>query len=214
MPYKYNKRRRKRNPEKRKAERAKNYLKGRQHDFRSGLPWSQAHSARIIAPDRPTDRELASEIGRSVEAIQAQRHKLLHHESATGGLNGSLKRSNVRRAKAVDLPQALREPTKPPSLVAVRLRALSMGLKPPADLSAEVIQEWIHRYEPAHSAGVVVGLELELGAFGRCKIVAIHPATNQVTASILKTGKQRFVSLQDVQAASNRARVAARRGGR
>ena len=188
--------RRKRSPEAQAADHRTYYGKSSNYDFRSRQPWSQEHEAIILADDRPSDIVLAKKLGRSLKAVQNRRYSLRQADVATGGLNGRLNGTSRRQPATVQIP----EPSKPPSLAAVRLRALSMGLKPPAGLSAEAIQEWINRYESAYRAGVVPKAEVEL--------------TNQVTVRVLKSGKQRFVSMRDAQAALNRKKAAARRGGR
>jgi hypothetical protein len=63
------------NPGTRKRDRARNYAKTRKGAVNSGRFWSQNEILAI--QDRScTDRELASRLGRSVQAIQVKRTKL------------------------------------------------------------------------------------------------------------------------------------------
>jgi hypothetical protein len=68
------------NPKKRNAERKKYYDKHRdnpQNSRRSKKRWSKGEIERIISFDLSVDAIIAKEIGRSVEAIQVKRSKLI-----------------------------------------------------------------------------------------------------------------------------------------
>ena len=67
------KRWRRENVDLRNAFRKKNYEKGAKYKKNHRTPWTQEDIARIISPDRSTDRELAKELGRTVQAIQTRR---------------------------------------------------------------------------------------------------------------------------------------------
>lgn len=73
MAYQYSKAWRKLHPEKWRRLRKENYARGRINCYRRRAPWSNEEDLRITAPDRPSDRELALELGRSVQAIQVRR---------------------------------------------------------------------------------------------------------------------------------------------
>ena len=64
---------RKRHPLKRNEWRKRNYDKGAGNCRNRGARWSKAEDLRITAEDRPVDRVLALELGRSVIAIQVRR---------------------------------------------------------------------------------------------------------------------------------------------
>jgi hypothetical protein len=74
------KRQQERNPEAwraaRRKIRAKNYARGAVHDRRSRRRWTTDEERQITAPDRPSDRELAKQLGRSVQAIQVKRTEM------------------------------------------------------------------------------------------------------------------------------------------
>ena len=65
------------NIEERNAQRRKNYRNGKVHDYRSRMSWSQ-EDVRLIHNSHArgfTDRELAWDLARSVQAIQVKRSK-------------------------------------------------------------------------------------------------------------------------------------------
>lgn len=67
-----------------KASKKRNYERGARHRWNAHLWWKPEHDAMITAPDRPTDRESAKVIGRTVHAIQVRRSKL-RKEAELGG---------------------------------------------------------------------------------------------------------------------------------
>lgn len=75
--YQRKKKWRKKYPEKRAAERKKNYEKGRKFDKNTRASWTSEHEGMITAADRLPDRELAKNLGRSVQAIQVRRTRVL-----------------------------------------------------------------------------------------------------------------------------------------
>lgn len=72
--YEYNKEWRKRNPDKRGVDR-KRYYAQFQGAPNTRKPWTEAENLRVLAHDIP-DRELAKELGRSVQAIQVHRGRI------------------------------------------------------------------------------------------------------------------------------------------
>jgi len=54
----------------------RNYARGKKNPFNEKQEWTIEDSMRIVAPDRPNDRKLAEELGRSVQAIQVWRCRL------------------------------------------------------------------------------------------------------------------------------------------
>jgi len=70
--YEQNKRWRKKNPAKRLAGKTRYYAQT-QGAPNTGKHWTMTEVERITATDRPTDRELYTELGRSVKAIQIKR---------------------------------------------------------------------------------------------------------------------------------------------
>ena len=67
---------RKAHPDVRNAQRKINYAKGRKWNRRSWQRWDPRDEQTILNPGTFSDRELASIIGRSVQAIQVKRAKL------------------------------------------------------------------------------------------------------------------------------------------
>jgi hypothetical protein len=183
------KRWKKKHPDAARAIKRLNYRRGALHDYNSCRPWSVEDSNRILAVDRPTDRELAKKIGRSVNAIQHRRHQLKHGEVALSGIKTTTMQPVVRK-----------EPRKPRSPTAVRLEGLRIGLKFEADASIQTMQILINRYLPYYKAGVVIGAHSRL-AVGDCEVIRIHPATRKARVRIVATGKERFVSLDDIRRA-------------
>lgn len=55
---------------------ARNYAKGALHQQNTQTEWTVSECEKITAPNRPFDRVLAIELGRTVRAIQVQRSKL------------------------------------------------------------------------------------------------------------------------------------------
>ena len=55
---------------------ALNYLKGAAHQQNARTDWTIVQCDRITDPNRPCDRVLAQELGRTVRAIQIQRSRL------------------------------------------------------------------------------------------------------------------------------------------
>ena len=74
------KRWRKQNPEASRRIRAKQnlryYRRFQKNDRRKKRRWTPAEDARVAAKDRPIDRKLSRELGRSVQAIQQRRVRL------------------------------------------------------------------------------------------------------------------------------------------
>lgn len=60
----------------RNARRRRNYERGRASATGGYRYWEQEEDRAIMAEDRPTDRELAEKLGRSVQAIQVRRTRL------------------------------------------------------------------------------------------------------------------------------------------
>jgi hypothetical protein len=75
--YEYNKKWRLRNPDKRNKGKKINYSKTRKNAKNTGRPWGDHEVRRIFSTDRPSDRELSVELGRSVQAIQVKRSKTI-----------------------------------------------------------------------------------------------------------------------------------------
>ena len=73
--HKYGKRWRTNNPLKRNEMRKKNYAATRKGAVNSKRLWSGEEIIKIFSPDRPCDRVLANQLGRSVQAIQIKRSK-------------------------------------------------------------------------------------------------------------------------------------------
>ncbi|MFA7254216.1 MAG: hypothetical protein WC107_06735 [Patescibacteria group bacterium] len=67
----------KRHPDRRNALRKANYRSTVKNARNSHKPWEPEEDSAIIAANRPRDRELSALIGRSVQAIQVRRTKLL-----------------------------------------------------------------------------------------------------------------------------------------
>ncbi len=76
--YEANRRWRLAHPERRNKQRRTYYAQFTDLAVRGRYPWTSAEIERIIAPDRPPDRELAAELGRTVRAVQSARGKALH----------------------------------------------------------------------------------------------------------------------------------------
>ncbi len=75
--YAYMKEYRKSHPEMRNKLRKLNYARGRKHDLHSGCPWTHRDEVFILSsPGKMTDRQTASLLGRSVQAIQTKRLRL------------------------------------------------------------------------------------------------------------------------------------------
>jgi len=72
---------RKKNPKSRNRRRAKNYALGALHNMNSRKPWTPEDDQAITAADKPTDRELAKTMNRTVRAIQTRRGKLKRNKS-------------------------------------------------------------------------------------------------------------------------------------
>lgn len=72
--YYYSKKWRKLHPDEWRKYRKENYARGRINCHRRRAPWTNEEDNRITAPDRPKDRTLALELGRSVQAIQIRRN--------------------------------------------------------------------------------------------------------------------------------------------
>lgn len=75
MTYEQQKRWRLRYPDKRSAMRRRNYQRGMRDARRGYQPWTQEEDIKVLAHS-VTDRELARDIGRSVQAIQIRRSRL------------------------------------------------------------------------------------------------------------------------------------------
>lgn len=75
MSYDRNKAWRAKHPESRARSRARNYAQT-QGGPNTGKWWTQAEDDRVLAHDT-TDRELAAELGRSVQGIQVRRSRLV-----------------------------------------------------------------------------------------------------------------------------------------
>jgi hypothetical protein len=73
MSYADNKKWRDRNRPAYEAGKKRYYAQFRDGATNSGKEWTTAELEAITAPDRPSDRELAKELGRSVQAIQVAR---------------------------------------------------------------------------------------------------------------------------------------------
>ncbi len=173
-----------------KLEWNKRYRKrGSKYNHRGGSPWSVEDSNRIMADDRPTDLELAKELGRTVNAIQHHRNRLRNHETYTSGVKVG---SQEGRKPAAGARKKLASPT------ALRLVGLFMGLKFEADATVEAMQAVIDQYRPYYKAGILVGAFANL-SIGECRIVEIRPGAHQATVQVVATGKQRFVPLDDIK---------------
>lgn len=84
--YEYHKKWRKKNPDKRNAERKRNYRRTQFANRNQGQRYDQDHDWLIL--NSPfTDRELHKIIGRSVQAIQIRRSRLKQKLVPVGGLN-------------------------------------------------------------------------------------------------------------------------------
>ena len=70
-----NRRWRKANPAKWNATKKRNYDRG-SHTHNGGDSWTVREMDRIVDSDKPTDRELSKELGRSVMAIQVMRCRI------------------------------------------------------------------------------------------------------------------------------------------
>lgn len=55
----------------------RNYAQGRENASNSKESWTSDDDSAICAENRPSDRELAKQLGRSVQAIQVRRTRLL-----------------------------------------------------------------------------------------------------------------------------------------
>ncbi len=75
--YEANKRWRINNPEKWAAQKKRNYRKGKPSTASIRRPWTDEEDILVTSLNRIEDRELALEINRSVQSIQARRSKLL-----------------------------------------------------------------------------------------------------------------------------------------
>lgn len=79
--YEYNKTWRQRNPDKRYADKKNYYARGRDGDRNSGNRWTSAEMD--LAMDHSiSDRELAQKLGRSIQAVQVKRAKMVAAEKA------------------------------------------------------------------------------------------------------------------------------------
>jgi hypothetical protein len=76
--YKYTKTWRYRYPQKRNLERRRYYARLAQGCPNAREPWSKQDIEAILAPNRPSDRELARSLGRSVQAVHVRRSTILH----------------------------------------------------------------------------------------------------------------------------------------
>ncbi len=74
--YLYNKKWRNKNRSKWNESKAINYKKGAANQKNSKTEWTVSENERITGSDRPTDRVLATELERTVRAIQIQRCRL------------------------------------------------------------------------------------------------------------------------------------------
>lgn len=72
----YGKNWRKKNPDKWNACKKRNYKKGSKNKQHHREEWTMREDARITDPNRPKDRVLAEELGRTVLAIQLRRCRL------------------------------------------------------------------------------------------------------------------------------------------
>lgn len=77
MGYKHNKAWRLANPAKRQRGKQRHYAQT-QGAENTGKPWTSAELERITADDRPCDRDLSAELGRSMQAISIARGRALH----------------------------------------------------------------------------------------------------------------------------------------
>lgn len=68
---------RKGHPETRNAGRKRHYEQSRPGARNSKERWTTEHDALIIADGRPSDRQLAAQLGRSMQAIQIRRMRIL-----------------------------------------------------------------------------------------------------------------------------------------
>ena len=74
--YQYNKKWRNQNRTVFNKGKNRNYQKGAANQENSRTDWTTAENDRITDPNRPQDRVLAHELGRTVRAIQIQRCRL------------------------------------------------------------------------------------------------------------------------------------------
>lgn len=74
--YWYNKRWRKKHPDKRNKEKNKYYRQFEKNARNGNQDWPVGHMDAILAPDRPRDRVLSGQLGRTVLAIQIMRSKI------------------------------------------------------------------------------------------------------------------------------------------
>lgn len=73
--YEYNKAWRQAHPERRAADRKRHYAQT-QGAPNTRRPWTSADLNRIVADDRPSDRVLSAELGRSMQAISIMRSRI------------------------------------------------------------------------------------------------------------------------------------------
>jgi hypothetical protein len=69
----------------------------RERAYASGGPWSQEDIARILAPDRPSDAELAEELGRSMYAVWQARFRYTKGEPRALAAEKQERASRARR---------------------------------------------------------------------------------------------------------------------
>lgn len=93
--YAANKKWRLSHPAKRHAGKATNYRAGEGPKHHARQPWTIAECDAITASDRPTDRQLAQRIGRTVRAIQIQRSRMKASILAEGSAPSSASPSVV-----------------------------------------------------------------------------------------------------------------------
>ena len=71
-----------------------------------GSPWTSKEIEAVVAEDRPCDAELARELGRSIEAVQVARHKMIHGKLHTDNERNSGPRSGHRTKAPEIVPSA------------------------------------------------------------------------------------------------------------
>lgn len=79
--YLFDKEWRRKNPKKRQASSARNYLLGAIHQENARRHWSMDDELLIISPTKPDDRWLAKILGRTVQAIQVHRCEMATRET-------------------------------------------------------------------------------------------------------------------------------------
>ena len=72
----YKKTWRQRNPEKYNKSKSLNYARGATNTKNARTEWTGSEDKRILDPLRPKDRDLAEEMGRTVQAIQIRRCRI------------------------------------------------------------------------------------------------------------------------------------------